>query len=134
MSDLLSERADGIPAFGAAEAQPAVAHFGDFPPCDRHARRNTRQQQIKNSRLCIHHAARQAHDRLPVWIITQQEHRPRQNRRAVGDDVRTAFFDCTRRIVVGIDAHAAGAENHVCLFRAHFRNCRSNLLKTVNVS
>ena len=41
------------------------------------------------------------------------------------------FFDGAGRVVVGIDAHTAGAEDHVHIFRAHFRDGGGDVVQPV---
>ena len=103
-------------ALCAAEAQTAAAERGDLLLRDLQSCSDPRQDEIEDRRLRVHDAARQTHHGLAVFLVSQQEHGPGQDRCAVGHDPRAAPGDRAGGIVVGIDAHAAGAEDRVDRF------------------
>ena len=128
---LSAEGAEGIAARLAAETQPALAEGNDVPPCYRHACGKARQKQVEHRRARIHHAAGQTAYRRAVVKISDEEHCPGQNRRAVGDYPRAACAYPAGGVVVRIDAHPAGAEYEIGLFAAHFKDRVPDVLHAV---
>ena len=104
---------------------------GDLLLRDRQSCSDPRQDEIDDRRLRVHDAAGQTHYRLAVFVVSQQEHGPGQDCCAVGHDPRAAPGDRAGGIVVGIDAHAAGAEDHVDRLFPHLRDRRGDLLQPV---
>ena len=80
-------------AFCASEAQSALAERRDVGARDGNIRRDFGQHQIEDRRARVHDAAGQAHDGRAVLKIAEQEHRARQDQRAVGDDICTSRLD-----------------------------------------
>mgnify|MGYP002322516260 CR=1 FL=1 len=66
---------------------------GDLLLRDRQSCSDPRQDEIEDRRLRVHDAAGQTHYRLAVFVVSQQEHGPGQDRCAVGHDPRAAPGD-----------------------------------------
>ena len=114
-----------------AETQTAFSERNKIASGQPHARRDARQNQIKNGGLGVHDASGQTHHRTVVRVVAQKEHGAREHRRAVGDDIRAALFDRTRRGIVRIDAHAARAQDHIDRLVFHLLDGRRNVLYAV---
>ena len=71
------------------------------------------QHQVEHSGLGVHDAAGQAQNGHAAVKIPQQEHGSRQDRRAVGDNLRPGVPDGAGGPVVRVHAHAAGAQHHI---------------------
>ena len=89
------------------------------------------QNQVKDGAFGIHHAAGQPADGSAVIRIREQEHGAGKHRGAVADDVRPAVFDCQRGLVVRIDAHSAGADDHFAALFQHIPDGRRDLFMVI---
>ena len=105
----------------AVQAQAALAQAGDILGGDGVICQQARQQQVKNGALGVHHAAGQTAHRHTVQIA-DKEHRARQHRCTVGDDIRPGVFDGKRGAVVGVHAHAAGGKDQLAPCGLGFQN------------
>ena len=110
--------------FRAVQAEPAYPQPGQPVRRYRHIGQQAGQHQIKNRPLGVHYAAGQAAHRAAVGQVAQHEHGPRQYRRTVAHNGRAALANGQRRAVVGVHAHAAGAQNQLHPGVRHFPDGR----------
>ena len=103
------ERADLAIQAQAALAEQIYIRF--FQQLSLHDPRN---HEVKNRPLCVHHTARKANDRnIVLALVGKHEHSAREHGSSVGDDPVSDLADGIGSPVIRVNAHPAGAQNHV---------------------
>src|SRR6266850_4554330 len=92
--------------------QAAMAHRHDVGATDFFPGKQTRQEHVEGRERIMQHATRKTHDRSFIEI-SHDKHRAGQHGKAMSFHFGAASANAVRRLVVGIDRHAAADENYI---------------------